>query len=104
MMKETMPNVAFFLQYQVVNNKNTKEFKIMYKKVSVTSWNTVTLSTSNYSIDTTRIIQNIDTESEYNFKILATDFFGFSEYSHNLSTAYTLMDFKKNEFYKVHKA
>ncbi len=79
-----------------VNNKNTKEFKIMYKKVSVTSWNTVTLSTSNYSIDTTRIIQNIDTESEYNFKILATDFFGFSEYSHNLSTAYTLMDFNKN--------
>ena len=60
-----------------VNNKNTKEFKIMYKKVSVTSWNTVTLSTSNYSIDTTRIIQNIDTESEYNFKILATDFLVF---------------------------
>lgn len=31
-----------------------------------------------------------------NFKILATDYFGFSEYSHNFSTAYTLMYFNKN--------
>ena len=44
----------------------------------------------------TQIIQNIDTESEYNFKIVATDYFSSVEYLHNLSTAYTLMDFNQS--------
>ncbi len=79
-----------------VNNKNTKSFKIMYKKVSETSWSTVTLSSSGYSLSTMQIVGNIDTESEYNFKAVATDYFSFAEYFHNLSTAYTLMDFNKS--------
>ena len=76
-----------------VNSKNAKEFKIMYKKLSETAWNTLQLSNSSYLLDTTQIIQNIDTESEYNFKIVATDFFASSEYSHNLSTAFTMVDY-----------
>ena len=68
----------------------------MYKKLAATSWNTIVLSSSGYSLNTTQIIQNIDTESEYNFKVIATDYFSFAEYSHNLSTAYTLMDFNMN--------
>ncbi len=76
-----------------VDNKNTKSFKIMYKKISETSWNTFVLNSSDYFLNTTQIIQNIDTELEYNFKVVATDYFSLAEYSHNLSTAYTLMDF-----------
>lgn len=76
-----------------VNNKNTKLFQIKYKKISETEWNIVELDSSSYDLETIKIIQNIDTESEYNFKVVATDFFSFAEYSHNLSTAYTLMDF-----------
>lgn len=68
----------------------------MYKKVSETSWSTVTLSSSGYSLSTMQIVGNIDTESEYNFKAVATDYFSFAEYFHNLSTAYTLMDFNKS--------
>lgn len=79
-----------------VNSKNTKSFKIMYKKISDSSWNTFTLSDSSYSLSTTQVIANIDTESEYNFKAVATDYFILAEYSHNLSTAYTLMDFNKS--------
>ena len=75
-----------------VHSKNTKSFKIMYKKTSDSSWNTFTLSSSGYSLSTIQIIGNIDTESEYNFKAVATDYFSLAEYSHNLSTAYTLMD------------
>ena len=76
-----------------VNSKNTKLFQIKYKKISETEWNIVELDSSSYNLETTQIIQNIDTESEYNFKVVATDFFSFAEYSHNVSTAYTLMDF-----------
>lgn len=77
------------------NSKNTKSFKIMYKKLAATSWDTLTLSSSQYSLNEIEIIENIDTESEYNFKAVATDYFSSAEYSHNLSTAYTLMDFNK---------
>lgn len=77
------------------NSKNTKLFKIMYKKVAATSWDTLTLSSSQYSLNEIKVIKNIDTESEYNFKVVATDYFSSAEYSHNLSTAYTLMDFNK---------
>lgn len=79
-----------------VNNGNTKSFQIKYKKISETEWNVFDLDNTNYTISTTQIIQNIDTESEYNFKIVATDFFSFAEYSHNLSTAFTLMDFHQS--------
>ena len=76
-------------------DKNTKSFKIMYKKLAATTWDTLTLSNEQYSLNTTKIIENIDTESEYNFKAVATDYFSSVEYSHNLSTAYTLMDFNR---------
>lgn len=79
-----------------VNNRNTKLFQIKYKKISETEWNILDLDSTNYTLNTTQIIQNIDTESEYNFKIVATDFFSFAEYLHNLSTAYTLMDFNQS--------
>lgn len=77
------------------NSKNTKSFKIMYKKLAAISWDTLSLSDSEYSLNEIEIIENIDTESEYNFKAVATDYFSSAEYSHNLSTAYTLMDFNK---------
>lgn len=76
-------------------DKNTKSFKIIYKKLAATTWDTLTLNNEQYSLNTTKIIENIDTESEYNFKAVATDYFSSAEYSHNLSMAYTLMDFNK---------
>lgn len=79
-----------------VNSKNTKSFQIKYKKISEAEWNIFDLDNTNYTINTTQIIQNIDTESEYNFKTSATDFFSTAEYSHNLSTAYTLVDYNQS--------
>ena len=79
-----------------VNNGNAKSFQIKYKKISETEWNVFDLDNTNYTINATQIIQNIDTESEYNFKIVATDFFSFAEYSNNLSTAYTLVDYNQS--------
>lgn len=79
-----------------VENKNTKNLKIMYKKISESSWTTVNLSNTSYFLSATQIIENIDTESEYNFKLVVTDYFGSAEKSHNLSTAYTLIDYNKS--------
>ena len=79
-----------------VNNGNTKSFQIKYKKISQTEWSVFDLDNTNYTLNTTQIIQNIDTESEYNFKMVATDFFSSAEYSHNLSTAYTLVDYNQS--------
>ncbi len=79
-----------------VNNGNTKSFQIKYKKISEPEWSIFDLDNTNYTLNTTQIIQNIDTESEYNFKTSATDFFSFAEYSHNLSTAYTLVDYNQS--------
>ena len=79
-----------------VNNGNTKSFQIKYKKISETEWSIFDLDNTNYTLNTTQIIQGIDTESEYNFKMVATDFFSFAEYSHNLSTAYTLVDYNQS--------
>ena len=79
-----------------VNNGNTKSFQIKYKKISETEWSVFDLDNTNYTLNTSQIIQNIDTESEYNLKIVVTDFFSFVEYSHNLSTAYTLVDYNQS--------
>lgn len=76
-----------------VNNKNTKTFKLLYKKISASEYTTVNLSNSNYTLDTSTIITGIDTESEYNFILQTTDYFITTSKSQNLSTAFTLMDF-----------
>lgn len=77
-----------------VNDKNDKSFTIQYKKSSDTSYQTVTLSNENYVLETTQIFTNIDTESEYEFILNVSDYFTTSKLSRNVSTAYTLMDFR----------
>ena len=76
-----------------VNDKNDKSFTIQYKKSSDTSYQTVTLSNDNYTLETTQIFTDIDTESEYEFVLNVTDYFTTSKLSRNLSTAYTLVDY-----------
>lgn len=77
-----------------VNDRNDKTFTIQYKKQSDSSYETVTLSNSNYTLETTQILTGIDTESEYEFVLNVSDYFTTSKLSRNLSTAYTLMDFR----------
>ena len=77
-----------------VNDKNDKSFTIQYKKQSESSYQTVILSNDNYTLETTQIFTDIDTESEYEFVLNVSDYFTTSKLSRNLSTAYTLMDFR----------
>lgn len=77
-----------------VNDRNDKTFTIQYKKQSDSSYQTITLSNENYVLETTQIFTNIDTESEYEFILNVSDYFTTSKLSRNVSTAYTLMDFR----------
>lgn len=77
-----------------VNDRNDKTFTIQYKKQSDSSYQTVILSNDNYTLETTQIFTDIDTESEYEFILNVTDYFTTSKLSRNISTAYTLMDFR----------
>lgn len=76
-----------------VDNKNTKTFKILYKKQSETSWTTVTLSNTNYTFNSSQVINNIDVDNEYDFRLEVTDYFGTIDKSVELATAFTLFDF-----------
>lgn len=77
-----------------VNDKNDKSFTLQYKKSSEASYQTVTLSNDNYTLETTQIFTDIDTESEYEFILNVSDYFTTSKLSRNVSTAYTLLDFR----------
>lgn len=76
-----------------VNNKNTKSFKILYKKQSEETWTTVTLSDTSYTFNNSQIINNIDVDNEYDFKLEVTDYFGTVDKTVEVATAFTLLDF-----------
>lgn len=79
-----------------VNNKNTKSFKLLYKKQSEESYTTIELSDSSYELNAEQILPNIDVDSEYDFKLEITDFFVTVSKEIPLSTAFTLMDFNNS--------
>lgn len=79
-----------------VNNKNSKAFNLLYKKQSDTSYNTITLSSTNYSLNATQIISNIDVDYEYTFRLEATDYFTTTTKEMPLSTAFTLINFNSS--------
>lgn len=76
-----------------VNNKNTKMFNLLYKKQTETQYTTITLSNTSYSLNAEQIVPNIDVDSEYDFKLEATDYFITTSKEIPLSSAFTLIDF-----------
>lgn len=78
-----------------VNNKNSKSFKIEYKKKTDTVWTTLATYTGGYTYTLTDSIQpNFSGDSPYNFRITAVDFFHSAIKTESISTAYALIDFK----------
>ncbi len=78
-----------------VDDKNDKEFQLLYKKTADSSYTTINLDNINYSYNNSYILP-VDVNSEYNFIFRITDYFGSTEKSSNLGTAFTLMDFNSN--------
>lgn len=76
-----------------VNNRNDQYYTVQYKKTTDTTYQTITLPHNDYYVDTTQIVTNIDTESEYEFILTIGDYFGALKVTRNISTAYTLVDY-----------
>lgn len=80
-----------------LNNKNSKTFKIQYKKstdaVSAFETNTALTYNSAYTCSSSKIFA-ADVDTVYNVRAIATDDFGETIHTIDVSTAYTIIDFK----------
>jgi len=81
-----------------LNSKNTKSFVLQYKLKSATTWTNIETYTGGYTYTVTnKIISNISVDNPYDFRIVATDYFGAANSKViALSTAYTILDIKAN--------
>lgn len=80
-----------------LNNKNSKTYKIQYKTAnddeSAFETNTPLTDTSAYELTTSAIFP-ADVDTVYNVRAIATDDFGTAVHTIDVSTAYTIIDFK----------
>lgn len=86
--------VTFNASVTALNNKNTKSFTLKYKKQSVTSYTTHTTYTNAYIWNSSVIIA-ADINSAYDIQLNAVDYYGTTTMIVQVSTAFTLMDFRK---------
>lgn len=79
-----------------LTNKNTKSFQLQYKLKTATEWTTIETYTSGYTYTVTnKIVANINPDYPYDFRIVATDFFGeVPSKIFQLSSGYTVIDIK----------
>ena len=76
-----------------LSSKNNKTFKLEYKLKSATTWTTNQTYTSSYAYTiTNKIISNISSDNEYDFRITATDYFGTTPKNYPLSSGFTILD------------
>lgn len=78
-----------------LNNANAKEFKILYKKSSATSYTTITISATSYVTSGERII-TADSGSSYDVIISAKDSFNETKMLLSLPTAHTILNISAN--------
>lgn len=81
-----------------LNSKNTKSFVLQYKLKSATTWTNLETYTAGYTYTiTNKLVPNINVDNPYDFRIVATDYFGaVNSKVVALSTAYTILDIKAN--------
>ena len=76
-----------------LNNRNKNEWKLQYKKSTVTDYEEITLETSGYTVTNGTYIFRADTEFSYDVRVIAEDDFQSAVMVTSASTAYTIMDF-----------
>lgn len=80
-----------------LSSKNNKTFKLEYKLKTATAWTTSETYTSAYTYTiTNKIISNISSDNEYDFRITATDYFSTSKKEYPLSSGFTIQDINKS--------
>lgn len=90
--------VSFQSSITPLNNRNDKSWSIAYKESSSESWITLGGATtdSNYSEDRSfyYVSANVDVNKAYDVRLTVTDYFGSVISESQVSTAFTIMDFR----------
>lgn len=81
-----------------VNNENTEQWILKYKKHGESEWEgeIEITPTTDYMLlgeDDVVILYDVDVDSSYDVRLEATDYFKTTVYDTNIPTAYTIMDF-----------
>lgn len=84
--------VTYGVRVTALNNHNSRTLVLKYKKKSVSSWTSQTVTLSAYT-ETGTVIFAADTESTYDVRLELTDDFSTSAKDTDLSTAYTFLNF-----------
>ncbi|NBI08251.1 DUF859 family phage minor structural protein [Senegalia massiliensis] len=79
-----------------LNDKNTKSFKIKYKKSNESTYTVVDLDNSAYTLNTSIILPNIDGNFTYDIVFEVNDYFTSTPKLEPLPTAFTLVDYHAN--------
>lgn len=80
-------SVTFSAKITSLGGKNTKAYKLKYKKADATSFTEYTFNASSYNVTDQTYIFAADTGSSYNVVICATDDFGTTQLPADVSTA-----------------
>ncbi|MCQ2087650.1 MAG: DUF859 domain-containing protein [Bacilli bacterium] len=79
------------------NNRNTKSFKVEYKKKSDNTWTILKSYNDDYTYTLTNDVNSgFNSDYAYDFKVTATDFFGDVESLVDVPSGFALLDFKAN--------
>lgn len=95
-MQGSYAKVTYSASITSLSSKNTKTFKIGYKKSNETSYTYVTLANSSYSYTDASHIFAASDDSSYDVIFQATDYFTTTQSSTTLSTAFALIHFNQS--------
>lgn len=93
----TYAKVTYNISVASLNSKNTKSAKIMWKAITATTWNSVALSMSGYTLSGSTVIGGgtLATGTTYEVKVLVTDSFTTKESAvMTVPTSFAIMNFK----------
>lgn len=95
-MQGSYAKVTYSTSITSLNSKNTKTFKIGYKKTSETDYTYVTLANASYSYTDSSYVFSAADDSTYDIVFQATDYFTTAQSSTTLSTAFALIHFNQS--------
>lgn len=93
----TYAKVAYNISVASLNSKNAKSAKIMWKAITATTWNSVALSMSDYTLSGSTVIGGgaLATGTTYEVKVVVTDNFTTKESAvMTVPTSFAIMNFK----------
>lgn len=93
----TYAKVTYNISVASLNSKNTKSAKIMWKAITATTWNSVALSMSDYTLSGSTVIGGgtLATGTTYEVKVVVTDSFTTKESAvMAVPTSFAIMNFK----------